>query len=144
MRKKRGCVAAKPSTSTTGTRILVVSQHEGVRRQLVFYLGLSPSLAVSGDAFSPEAIVRIDPDVVVLDLSRLGQAELLQALDAVRETGARLIALASIREPADERSVTEAGGLYRLKSAGADGLAETVRDLASQTATALASRSQPA
>ena len=144
MSRKRGCVAAKPSTLTTGTRILVVSQHDAVRRQLVFYLGLSPSLAVSGDAFSPEAIVRIDPDVVVLDLSRLGQAELLQALDAVHESGARLVALASIREAADEHAVTGAGGLYRLKSAGADGLAETVRELASRTATALASQSQPA
>src|SRR5947208_16646558 len=102
MSKKRGCVAARPGTSTTGTRILVVSQHEAVRRQLVFYLGRSPALAVSGDAFSPESIVRTDPDVVVLDLSQLRQAELHQALDAVHETGARLVALASILEPADE------------------------------------------
>ena len=39
---------------------------------------------------------------------------------------AAMAALASLRADADERAVLEAGGLYRLKSAGADGLAETV------------------
>ncbi len=109
-----------------------MSQHDAVRRQLVIYLGRSPALAVSGDAFSPDAIVQADPDVLVLDLSQLGRDQLRQALDTVHLTGARLIALASIREPADEREVINAGGLYRLKSAGADGLAEIVRDLACQ------------
>ena len=50
---------------------LVISQHEAVRRQLVTYLGRSPALAVSGDAFSPEAIIQAHPDVLVLDLSQL-------------------------------------------------------------------------
>jgi DNA-binding NarL/FixJ family response regulator len=109
-----------------------MSQHDAVRRQLVIYLDRSPALAVRGDAFSPEAIVRSDPDVLVLDLSQLGREQLCQAIETVHLTGTRLIALASIREPADERAVVDAGGLYRLKSAGADGLAEIVRDLACQ------------
>jgi len=79
--------------------------------------------------------VQADPDVLVLDLSRLGHDQLRRALDTVRLTGTRLVALASIREPADEREVIDAGGLYRLKSAGADGLAEIVRDLGQQART---------
>ena len=130
MSSVRRDVKGVPSASPSPTRILVLSQHDAVRRQLVIYLGRSQTLAVSGDAFSPEAIVQAHPDVLVLDLSQLRRGQLRQALDTVRLTGARLIALASIREPADEREVTAAGGLYRLKSAGADGLAETVRDLA--------------
>lgn len=124
----------KDGTSADGAvvRTLVISQHEAVRRQLVLYLSRSPALSVGGDAFTPEAIIRARPDVLVLDLSQLCQAGLGAALDAARQVGARLIALASMREPADERAVTNSGGLYRLKAAGADGLADVVHDVASR------------
>jgi DNA-binding NarL/FixJ family response regulator len=115
-------------------RTLVISQHEAVRRQLVAYLSRSAALSVRGDSYTPEAILRARPDVLVLDLSQLGEARLAAALDAARRVGARPIALASMREPADERLVIEAGGLYRLKAAGADGLAEIVQQLAGQPA----------
>jgi DNA-binding NarL/FixJ family response regulator len=118
--------------SDTGITTLVISQHDMVRRQLVTYLGRSPSLTVSGDVFSPEAIIQAHPDVLVLDLSQLDQQGLRQAIDAAQCVGAHLIALASMRELADERAVTGAGGLYRLKSAGADGLAEIIQDIAAQ------------
>jgi DNA-binding NarL/FixJ family response regulator len=111
---------------------LVLSQHDVVRRQLVAYLGRSPDLAVSGEPVTTEAIIGARPDVLVLDLSQLGPAGLRSAIDAAEHVGAHLIALASIREPADEQLVTSAGGLYRLKSAGADGLAEVVREVADQ------------
>jgi hypothetical protein len=114
--------------STTVRRALVICQHEAVRRQLVAYLGRSPALVVSGQPFAPETIVRARPDVLIVDLSQLGHENLRRAIDAARSVGARLIALASIREPADEDLVRQAGGLYRLKSAGADGLAEIVLD----------------
>lgn len=116
---------------------LVISQHEAVRRQLVAYLSRSPALFVRGDTFNPEAITHAHPDVLVLDLSQLGQAGLRQAIDAARHVGAHLIALASMREPADEREVTSAGGLYRLKSAGADGLAEIVQGVAGRSTPSL-------
>jgi DNA-binding NarL/FixJ family response regulator len=117
-------------THVAAVRTLVISQHEAVRRQLVANLGRSPALAVSGAAFTPEAIVRAEPDVLVLDLSQLGQAGLRDALDAAGRVSARLIALASMRDPSDERAVTEFGGHYRLKAAGADGLAEAIQDAA--------------
>jgi DNA-binding NarL/FixJ family response regulator len=115
-----GCPSERP------VQVLVISQHDVVRRQLVAYLTRSPGLAVRGDAFSLDAIERAQPDVLVLDLSRLGPGRLQELLARTQQSGTRLIALASLRLDADERAVCEAGGIYRLKSAGADGLAEMV------------------
>jgi DNA-binding NarL/FixJ family response regulator len=129
MRKSRGHGETAGGDSTAGVSTLVISQHEAVRRQLVTYLGRSPDLMVSGDVFSPDAIIQAHPDVLVLDLSQIGQERLRQAIDAAQHVGARLIALASMRDLADERTVTGAGGLYRLKSAGGDGLAEIIQDV---------------
>jgi len=119
-------------TATTVRRVLVISQHEAVRRQLVAYLSRSPALAVSGEPFAPELITRAQPDVLIVDLSQLGPGNLGRAIEAAQGVGARLIALASIREPAEEALVRQADGLYRLKSAGPDGLAETVLETATR------------
>lgn len=130
MQQARSRQQSKTCTADGVVQVLVISQHDAVRRQLVAYLGRSPSLLVSGDELSAEAIARTRPAVLVLDLSQLGNNGLRLALDAAESVGARVIALASIHEPAAERAVIAAGGLYRLKSAGADGLADTVRDVA--------------
>ena len=111
-------------------RVLVISQHDAVRRYLVAYLHRSTGLTVSGDELSADAIEHAHPDVLVLDLSRIGPGALRQALDTAHDIGARVIALASLRGPDEERAVIEAGGLYRLKSAGADGLADLILDTA--------------
>jgi DNA-binding NarL/FixJ family response regulator len=132
MRKSSGSVDSEQCPPPAVATVLVMSQHEGVRRQLVVYLGRSPSLRVSGDVFSSEAILQARPDVLVLDLSQLERGGLGKAIDAARQVGARLIALASMRDLADERAVTDAGGLYRLKSAGADGLADIVTGVAAE------------
>jgi len=141
MKKVRANMADVRCAPPGGIRTLVLSQHEAVRRQLVTYLGYSRSLAVSGDRFSPDEILRAHPDVLVLDLSQLGQDGLRQAIDAAQRVGARLIALASMREIADERAVNAAGGQYRLKAAGPDCLAEIVQDLASRPDTSAKSSS---
>ncbi len=125
-------IQVNTSTTTAVRRVLVVSQHEAVRRQLVAYLSRSPALAVDGEPFAPELVARARPDVLVVDLSQLGRDNLRRAVEGAESVGARLIALASIREPADEELVRQAGGLYRLKSAGADGLAEVVVDAVSR------------
>jgi len=52
-------------------QVLVISQHEIVRQQLVAYLRRSASFAVGGAELSVGAIVRAQPDVLVLDLSRV-------------------------------------------------------------------------
>jgi DNA-binding NarL/FixJ family response regulator len=107
-------------------RALVLSEHEAVRRQLVAYLGRAPGVEAIGRPFAVDAIREAHPEVVVLDLSRLGRGDLGRAIAAAGEVGARLIALASVREAADEREVLRAGGAYLLKAVGADGLAAVV------------------
>ncbi len=121
----RARLAAEPTIRT-----LVISQHEVVRRQLVAYLSRSPYLSVEGKVFEPEVIERVRPDVLVLDLSQLDAASIRQATDAVIAIGAGLIALASMPDVHVERLVRDAGGEYRLKAAGADHLAEAVRQVA--------------
>jgi DNA-binding NarL/FixJ family response regulator len=118
-------LAAEPTIRT-----LVVSQHEVVRRQLVAYLSRSPYLTVQGEVFEPDVIERVRPDVLVLDLSQLDADSIRRATDAVIATGGGLIALASMPDVHVERLVREAGGEYRLKAAGADHLAEAVREMA--------------
>ena len=110
-------------------RTLVVSQHEAVRQQLVMYLTRSPALTVTGAAFSPAAILDARPDVLVLDLSQLRLVDLHDAIEASQFVGARLIALASLRDPRAEELVLDAGGRYQLKAAGANGLAEMVLEM---------------
>jgi DNA-binding NarL/FixJ family response regulator len=132
MTNVRGHEEDPSRASAAGVATLVMSQHDAVRRHLVAYLRRSASLTVSGDAFSAEAIIQAQPGVLVLDLSQLGQQELRQAIDAAKHVDARLIALASMCEPEYKQAVVDAGGLYRLKSLGVDGLAEVVRDVATQ------------
>jgi len=124
--------SAALTQATQAIRALVISQHQAVRGHLVAYLSRSSALTVSGEPFAPELIVRARPDVLIVDLSQLGPDDLRRAIAAAQDIGTRLIALASIHEPADEQLVTQAGGLYRLKSAGPDGLAELVLDTATR------------
>src|SRR4051812_39998954 len=67
-------------TVTGPIQVLVVSQHDMVRRQLVAYLQRSASLSVSGDELSSERLVLAHPDVLVLDLSQIDPRGLGQAL----------------------------------------------------------------
>ncbi|MGE3270212.1 MAG: hypothetical protein AB7P40_15780 [Chloroflexota bacterium] len=120
-RKGPGCA------SDAAIQTLVISQHDVVRQQLVHYLSRSPNVHAAGAAFSLDAIRNFHPDVLVLDLSQLDYDELVVAIDAADEVGARLIALASLRDADTEALVLQAGGHYQLKAAGANGLAELVR-----------------
>lgn len=120
---------AHPRSDAT-IRTLVVSQHEAVRRHLVAYLGRSPHLNVDGLPYGPGVVVRVQPDVLVLDLGQLSPSSIRRAIDEAVDVGAGLIALASMPDVHVERRVLEAGGLYRLKGAGADRLAEAVREVA--------------
>lgn len=123
-RTRQGAVCARDCA----IRTLVISQHDAVLQQLVMYLSRSPLLAVTGTAFSPAAIAEAHPDVLVLDLSRLGLTDLRDAIEASQLVGARVIALASLRDPRAEELVLQAGGRYQLKVAGANGLAELVQE----------------
>lgn len=113
-------------------RTLVISQHDAVRRPLVAYLNRTPGLFATGDVFGVEAVLKARPEVIVLDLSGIRRADLIALVDVVGRIGARLIALASLGDPADCEIVQRAGGIYRLKAAGAAGLDEIVRDIGGQ------------
>jgi DNA-binding NarL/FixJ family response regulator len=132
-----------PCDAHAGIRTLVISQHDAVRRELVLYLRHAPELDVSGDVFSPESIVGTRPAVLILDLGQLDRVDVRRAIDAARRAGASLIALASMWEPSAEHDVTEAGGLYQLKSAGADGLVETVLAMAADAALSQIQAAEP-
>jgi DNA-binding NarL/FixJ family response regulator len=113
-------------------RVLVVSQHDDVRRQLALCLSRSPDLVVRGDTYSPESILSARPDVLVLDLGQLSRADLVHAIDAARRVDAHLIGLASMHDPAVEHAITAAGGLYHLKEIGECELVGTILELAAE------------
>lgn len=106
--------------------ILVVSQHDAVRRQLVDGLARSTRARVSGAACTLEAIREVHPQTLVLDLSQVDRALLRQVTALAAEISARLIVLASVHDANDERQVVMAGGAYLLKSVGGDALAGIV------------------
>ena len=132
---KRTRLEAAATCSLATVRTLVLSQHEVVRRQLVAYLGRSPELAVAGEPVTPEAIINARPDVLVLDLSQLGPDGLRIAIDAAQRVEARMIALASIREPADEHVVSERGWTPTAarNRPGQTAWREIVKDVAAQS-----------
>ena len=98
---------------------LVISQHEVVRGQLVAYLTRSLDLSVRGEAFRSDAILRAQPDVVVLDLSQIGHAGLVAAIDEARCVDAGIMALASIYDLTDDGTF---GGDASLCGASAPGM----------------------
>lgn len=104
----------------------MLSQHDGVRRHLVEHLARSPRLDVAGGACEVEAVRGAGAGTIVLDLSRVEQAALDGVLAAAAEVGARVVALASIRDTEQERAVLAAGGVYRLKAVGDGDLAEII------------------
>lgn len=116
-------------TAVTPINMLVISQHDAVRRELVEYLRRTPGMSACGEAFSTSAIFRSRPDVLVLDLSQISTNDLQKAFTVARHVGARLIALASMPDPAIEQQVLAAGGTYCLKSADPGGLAKIIGDL---------------
>jgi DNA-binding NarL/FixJ family response regulator len=135
--------AGAPPASHARIRTLVVSQHDGVRRQLALCLSRSPRLDVSGDVFSTGTIISARPDVLVLDLGQLDRPDILRAIDAARHVGAHLIGLASMHDPGVEHAITAAGGLYHLKVIGEDELVATILDLAAEPTSSTTPRDAP-
>jgi hypothetical protein len=104
--------------STNPTAVLVLSQHAGVRRQLVEYLARSPGLDVVSSGCDIEVVRAGGGRVIVLDHSRVESTTLAAKLAVAVERNARILALASIHDPEQERAVRAAGGVYRLKAVG--------------------------
>jgi DNA-binding NarL/FixJ family response regulator len=121
-----------------GIRVLVVDDHQVVRRGLLAFLESEPDLEVVGDADGGrqalDLLARLDsegrrPDVVVMDL----QMEPLDGIESTRQIRARyddveVVALTSFAEEERVHAALAAGASgYLLKDADADAVAAGVR-----------------
>jgi len=120
-------------TDSTPIRVVIVDDHDMVRKGLAAFLKVKPDLELVGEARDGEEAVRlcraVRPDVVLMDvlMPRMGGAE---ATRAVREScpGVQVIALTSFQEHELVREIFGAGAIsYLLKSVTVDELAEAIR-----------------
>jgi DNA-binding NarL/FixJ family response regulator len=117
-------------------RIVVVDDHELVRRGLRAFLGTEPDLEVVGEARPVEEaralLPHLLPDVVLVDLVLPdGDGVALAAAAAACRPAPRLLALTGFGEEARVRRALEAGFAgYLLKTATAAELAAAVRRVA--------------
>jgi DNA-binding NarL/FixJ family response regulator len=118
--------------------VLVVDDHEVVRRGLLAFLDSEPDLEVVGDAeggrHALDLLRRLDaegrrPDVILMDL----QMEPLDGIESTRQVRARyddveVVALTSFAEEERVHAALEAGASgYLLKDSDADEVAAAVR-----------------
>jgi DNA-binding NarL/FixJ family response regulator len=116
-------------------RVLLVDDHQVVRRGLRAFLQLQPDVEVVGEAAGGQAAVAAAaesrPDVVLMDLV-MPEGDGIAAIRALAEAapGARVVVLSSFAD--DERifAAMQAGAAgYLLKDVDPDALAEAVRDV---------------
>jgi NarL family two-component system response regulator LiaR len=134
-------------------RVLIVDDHELVRKGLATFVGAAPDLELVADAASGEDAVRLcvefQPDVVLMDM-------VMPGMDGAAATRAvlaqcpstRIIALTSFPDEELVHRALQAGAMsYLIKSVGADELGEAIRaaaqgrpTLAPEAATAVVRR----
>jgi len=116
-------------------RVLLVDDHQVVRRGLRAFLQLQPDVEVVGEAGGGEAAVAAAasgvPDVVLMDLV-MPDGDGVAAIRALTEAapGARVLVLSSFAD--DERifAAMQAGAAgYLLKDVDPDALAEAIREI---------------
>ena len=114
-------------------RVIIVDDHEMVRRGLVMFLGAAADIAVVGQARNGAQAVRlcsqVRPDVVLLDLV-LPDMDGLTVIATIKESqpDLRVIALTSFHDDALVPRVLQAGAIsYLLKDVGAKSLADAIR-----------------
>jgi len=113
--------------------VLVVDDHDMVRRGLAAFLKAFADLELAGEAASGEEAVRLavelQPDVVLMDLVLPG-IDGAVAIRTIREQLPRtqVLALTSFREDVLVQSSMQAGAIgYLLKNVSADELADAIR-----------------
>ncbi len=116
-------------------RILLVDDHEIVRRGLQVYLGLQEDFLVIGEAKDgQEAVERYrqqKPDIVLLDL-QMEPVDGVTALRQIKEIDAqaKVIVLTSFLDPAHVLPALESGAVgYLVKTTDAQAIAKAIRDV---------------
>jgi NarL family two-component system response regulator LiaR len=122
-------------------RVMVVDDHDMVRRGLATFLKVKEDLQLVGEARDGEEALRlcdeVRPDVVLMDviMPRMGGAEATRRIRR-RYPGVQIIALTSFQEHDLVREIVGAGAIsYLLKSVTVDELAEAIRAAHSGQAT---------
>ncbi|HET6745135.1 MAG TPA: response regulator transcription factor [Candidatus Limnocylindria bacterium] len=114
-------------------RIMLVDDHEVVRRGLRGFLELQPDIEVVGEApdgaVAVELAAQVTPDVILMDLL-MPNMDGLTAIGAIKQTspGIEIIAVTSFIEEEKVTAALEAGASgYLLKDADADEVAAAIR-----------------
>ncbi|MCW2621835.1 MAG: response regulator receiver [Frankiales bacterium] len=116
--------------------VLIVDDHAVVRQGLTALLGGAPDIEVVGDVadgvLAADAVVRLQPDLVLMDLS-MPQLEGIAATEAVMRVRpeTRVIVLTSFSEHERIHQALRAGAIgYLLKDAEPEDILRAVRDAA--------------
>ena len=114
-------------------RVMIVDDHDMVRRGLAAFLKAKPDLELVGEAGDGEEALRmceqVHPDVVLMDLV-MPKVDGATATRAIRERcpQVQVIALTSFQEKELVQEVLQAGAIsYLLKNVSVDDLAEAIR-----------------
>jgi DNA-binding NarL/FixJ family response regulator len=134
-RGKRPALSYAPAVSTPSARIriLLVDDHEVVRRGLRGFLELQDDMEVVGEASDGAIAITqadaLEPDVVLMDLL-MPNVDGLTAIAAIHKAhpDTDIVAVTSFIEEDKVTAALEAGASgYLLKDAGADEVAQAIR-----------------
>ena len=121
-------------TDPNPIRVMIVDDHDMVRRGLATFLKVQPDLELVGEAGSGEEAVRLCrqlwPDVILMDLVMPGM-DGAAATRAIREycPEIQVIALTSFKEKELVQGALQAGAIgYLLKNISSDKLADAIRE----------------
>ena len=127
-----------PMSVENPIRVMIVDDHDMVRRGLAVFLQVKAGLELVGEARNGQEALRlceqVQPDVVLMDLVMPGM-DGTAATRAIRERWpqVQVIALTSFQEKELVQDVLRAGAIsYLLKDVSVDDLAEAIR-LAGET-----------
>jgi len=120
-------------TNTTPIRVMVVDDHDMVRRGLAAFLRIKPDLKLVGEARNGQEALdscdELQPDIILMDLV-MPEMDGATAIRLIRERCPKIqvIALTSFQEQALVEEALQAGAIsYLLKNVSANNLAEAVR-----------------
>jgi NarL family two-component system response regulator LiaR len=114
-------------------RVMIVDEHDMVRRGLIAFLKVKPDLELVAEARNGEEAIRVceqvQPDVILMDL-KMPVMDGVTATRIIRErwSDVQVIALTSFQEKELVQEVLQAGAIsYLLKNVTVDELAHAIR-----------------